>query len=43
MASKRPARQRVIGLVYRVLEVAVMVVTYLVLAIILYKAITWVF
>jgi hypothetical protein len=28
---------------YRVLEVAVMAVTYLVLAFILYRAITWIF
>lgn len=43
MRSRRPALQRVTAIVYRVLEVAVMVVTYLVLAIILYKVITWVF
>jgi hypothetical protein len=43
MSSRRPALQRMTAVVYRVLEVTVMIVTYLVLAIILYKAVTWLF
>jgi hypothetical protein len=42
MSGKRPARRLPLVL-YRVLEVAVMAVTYLVLALILFKAIAWLF
>jgi hypothetical protein len=42
MTAKRPAR-RLPVILYRVLEVAVMVVTYLILALILFKAIAWIF
>lgn len=38
-----PLAKRITAIVYRVLEAAVMIVTYLVLAIILYKVFTWVF
>jgi hypothetical protein len=36
-------KQRWSVIVYRTLEIAVVVVTYLVLALILYRAATWVF
>lgn len=42
MTGKRTGR-RLPAILYRVLEVAVMVVTYLVLALILFKALTWIF
>jgi hypothetical protein len=35
--------KRPLAILYRVLEVAVMLVTYLVLGLIVYKAITWLF
>ena len=36
-------KQRWSVIIYRALEIAVVVVTYLVLALILYRAVTWVF
>jgi hypothetical protein len=42
MTGRRTVR-RLPAILYRVLEVAVMVVTYLILALILFKAIAWIF
>jgi hypothetical protein len=41
--TDRRTRRRLPVILYRVLEVAVMVVTYVVLAFILFKAIAWLF
>ena len=41
--TDRRTRRRLPVILYRVLEVAVMVVTYLVLAFILFKAVAWKF
>jgi hypothetical protein len=42
MTGKRTVK-RLPVILYRVLEVAVMIVTYVVLAVILFKALAWIF
>ena len=41
--TDRRTRRRLPVVLYRVLEVSVMVITYVVLAFILYRAIVWIF